>query len=202
MMEPMHEVWTSHRDCSHLCEGCPGCESPYPLGGVGDSDADVMLVGVEPAYNLDEVTVSTETEWSRAKEQLLIERKASDNPLWRHMKNVALAAGCKPAELYFTNVAKCANGDYKQRAAYCEGYLKQEIIAVDPQVLLLHGGKVIRKVGDILKIDFPSSVGDAHCQVYESRADVIPLYHWGYAYRQGNISGYNSEVAEAVSKAL
>jgi uracil-DNA glycosylase family 4 len=196
----MEEVWQNRQQEVGFCEGCPGCESPYPLGGVGNDDADIMLVGVEPAYNLDELYVDMDMSWQEAKPDILLERKASDNPLWRHMENVALAADCAPGELYFTNVAKCAAGSYEERVENCIGYFKQEVITVDPDVILVYGGKAIDAVFDVMGLEQSGTVGNMHTQMFETSSyKVVPLYHWGYIYRRGSISEYNTEVAKVVS---
>lgn len=201
--QPMGTVWQFRQSESSHCEGCPGCDSPYPLGGIGDPDADVMLVGMEPAYNVDEVTVDMDDTWEQAKRKMELERESSNNPLWRHMENVALAIDVSPLDLYFTNVAKCGNGDFEERVDHCENYLAAEITAVNPQVLLLHGGKCITVAGDILGLDFGRSVGAVHGELFEMRSfDVLPLYHWGYVYRQGNVTEYNSLVAKRVAEVL
>lgn len=201
----MQIVWRNRRDETGSCAECPGCDAPYPLGGVGDEDADVMLIAMEPAYNLDEMYVDIDMPWERAKERLLIERKASDNPLWQHMANVALAARCKPADLYFTNLAKCTTDDssFDERYSHCETYLPGELAQVDPELILLHGGNVISRVFQLFGEPEPSSVGSVHGDVVETASTMLmPLYHWGYAYRQRSVDEYNELVHRRVDEVL
>lgn len=202
-MSTIEEVWRNRQLEVDNCDSCPGCNAPYPLA-FGNTDADVMLVGMEPAYNLDERVANIEMDWEDVKDKLLVERKACENPLWQHMENVALAANTVPGNLYFTNVAKCGgtSDDFDERVNHCSGYLKQELITVDPQVLLLHGGNVLDVAADILGIEeLSGSVGSVHGEWFQKYSmNILPLYHWGYAYRRGNVTEYNKLVAKRVSE--
>lgn len=157
---------------------------------------------MEPAYNVD-VTVTMQDEWDVAKRKLMLERELSDNPLWQHMKNVASAADQEPRDLYFTNVAKCnSDSDFDDRAQHCMEYLPGEILEVDPKLILLHGGNVLNVTSDMFNISY-DSVGDVHGTLHSLNTfQVLPLYHWGYSYRQGNVEEYNTLVATAVSSVL
>lgn len=202
-MDSMQGVWRNKREASHRCEGCPGCDSPYPLGGIGNPHARVMLIAQEPAYNVDEDKVDIDMSWHKAKSQLEEDRQESMNPLWRHMMNISLALECDPLDLYFTNLVKCAAGDWDERADHCSPYIGGEFAQVDPDLIILHGGKVIEHMFESFDIDWSGAVGDVHGEVFESSSlKFLALYHWGYAYRQGNVSEYNSTVAKAVSEVL
>lgn len=188
------EFWQNHKNCQSHCEGCPGCDAPYPLGGLGDPDADVMLVGMEPAYNVDDDFVSTDMHWDKANAMLFINRKQQANPLWQHLNNVASAIDVPPWELYFTNVAKCnvEDSEYEERKEHCLEYLKTEIDDVDPQVLIAHGGKVCSVMEDLLGVDIS---GVPHGELFDTDfGQLLCLYHWGYAYRQGNVKEYDEFV--------
>lgn len=202
----MRHVWQNRKDCSSRCESCPGCEAPYPLGGVGAPDeADIMLVGQEPAYNIDMDRVNMDMSWGEARRQFIEDRRESLNPLWKHMMNVAIAAECSPEELYFTNLAKCNDGDspWSVRADHCQPYLAREVGLIDPDVLLLYGSKVIQRVFEMFGLNFSGSVGDVHTEVFETNTlKLIPLYHWGYPYRKGTVDEYNEAVREVVQEVL
>lgn len=196
----MEQVWLNRRDCTSHCSDCPGCDSPYPLGGIGDSDADIMLIGKEPAYNVDNDSVEIEMKWDAAKFMLTLNREKSRNPLWKHMENVAEVAECEPYDLYFTNVAKCNNDSmFGERSSHCKDYLRDEILEVDPETILLHGSKVINVVYSFLGLPRPSAVGPVHGTVVDAgRYTLLPLYHWGFAYRQHSVEEYDQTVREAI----
>lgn len=200
-MEPMERVWDNQHSCSGPCEGCPGCDSPYPLG-FGSVKSKIMMIGMEPAYNIDE-DHAADLRWTWARVQLMKDRMDSQNPLWKHMCVVAEAADTHPEFLYFTNLSKCSTGDFDVRVDHCRPYLVDEIITVDPELLLLYGGKVISSVFEMFSLKQPNTIGAVQGDVFEKAGrKLMPLYHWGYAYRQGNVDEYDQIVAESVRKAL
>ena len=197
----METVWYNRRDCTSLCEECPGGNSPYPLGGLGDPDSDLMLVAQEPAYNVDHDTVELEMDWERAKRVLEENRRESMNPLWRQILLVAEAAGLEPTDLYFTNLAKCNDGESTWRARYeqCRGYFLRELEIVSPRAILLYGRDVIDAVFALYGLEVPSQIGEVHaCPHDVPGRTVVPLYHWAYAMRSGQIESYNGEVTGVV----
>lgn len=201
----MRSTWKNFQNGESHCSGCPGQEAPYPLGGIGNEHADVMLVGQEPAYNVDDDTVDDEMRWFDAMDTMIENRRASMNPLWKHMMNISVAVGCSPTDLYFTNLAKCAVDDasFSDCLEHCRGYFPREVAHVDPQIILIHGSKVIRVVLDMFDIDWSGSVGDVHGDVFEiASLKLVTLYHWGYAYRQHTVDEYNQDVTDAVTEAL
>lgn len=205
----MRSVWQNFRNGDSHCSDCPGQEAPYPLGGIGDPRADIMLVGQEPAYNVDGDELADgapdDMDWQVAERFMIENRRDSMNPLYKHMMNVAVTARCAPTDLYFTNLAKCTVDDasYSDCLEHCRLYFPREVAHVDPTVLLLHGSKVITTVFDMFDIDWGGSVGDVHGEIFETGSlKLVSLYHWGYAYRQHNIDDYNDDVADAVTEAL
>lgn len=201
----MRSIWHSFKEGTSHCSGCPGQEAHYPLGGIGSTEANLMLVGQEPAYNLDTDTVDSDMSWSEAHERLIEDRRESMNPLWKHMMNIAVAAGCEPEQLYVTNLAKCATEDssFEDCHEHCSPYFARELGVVDPKVLLLHGSKVISSVFKLFGIEWNGTVGDVHAEIFEhAELTIVPLYHWGYSYRRNTVSEYNQEVAETVQETL
>lgn len=199
-MHPMESTWRNQREKDGPCTSCPGCLSSYPLA-FGDEDADIMLVGMEPAYNVDTDRGELQdlATYEEAMPILIHDRRESQNPLWRHMVNVALAAECQPEDLYFTNIAKCGSGDFDSRVNHCLGYFRNELVTVRPKLILLHGGKVINKVYEMYDLPRPKSVGSVHGKHVEFvSATLLPLYHWGYAYRNNTVDEYDKTVANAV----
>lgn len=201
---PMQTVWENHRKRSSNCANCPGCDAPYPLGGLGDPDADIMVVAQEPAYNVDDDAFAehgSDADWPAAKRAMEQRRRIDINPLYKHLVNIAVAAECEPYDLYFTNVAKCDDGNstFVERASQCKSYLIDEIASVDPELILLHGGKVIRTVLPMFGFDEPASISTVHGSVFEARSvKLLTLYHWGYAYRTGDVTKYNDLVFKKV----
>ncbi len=114
----MEAVWQNRCDCTSLCEGCPGCDAPYPLGGLGAPNSDPVLVAQEPAYKVERDTVDLEMKWDRARQVMEENRRESMNPLWRQILFVAEAASLGITDLYFTNLAKCNEGESTWRARY------------------------------------------------------------------------------------
>ncbi len=199
----MRSIWQSFQAGESHCDGCPGQEASYPLMGLGSTNASVMLVGMEPAYNIDESSVDSDMNWWDARDAMTDDRRSSMNPLWKHMMNIGIAAQCSPTDLYFTNLSKCNVDDFDGCFEHCRSYLPREIAVVEPQVLLLYGSKVINVVFDMFGIDWSGTVGDVHTEPHETGSlTLLPLYHWGYAYRQGDVETYNEEVKTAVSEVL
>lgn len=201
----METAWQNRRTCSSLCEECPGCDSPYPLGGLGDPDSDLMLLAQEPAYNVDEDTVELRMPWQEAKETMEENRRQSMNPLWRQMTVVSEAVGLRPTDLYFTNLAKCNDrkSSWQARFDQCRGYFLRELEIVSPEVILLYGRDVIDAVLDMWGLEPPDKISEVHAQRKEVPGrTLIPLYHWAYAARSGWINRYNQEVAQVVKAAF
>lgn len=147
----MEAAWRNQRESTSLCQDCPGCCAPYPLGGLGTPRSEIMLVGKEPAYNLGVDRVDEEQEdlsWEEARDQLVEDRRREHNPLWRVLTTVADAAECNPTDLYFTNLAKCGGSDstWVDRRDRCRGYLLREFERVSPAYLVLFGDRVINTV--------------------------------------------------------
>lgn len=201
----METAWQNRRTCSSLCEECPGCDSPYPLGGLGDPDSDLMLLAQEPAYNVDEDTVELRMPWQEAKETMEENRRQSMNPLWRQMTVVSEAVGLRPTDLYFTNLAKCNDrkSSWQARFDQCRGYFLRELEIVSPEVILLYGRDVIDAVLDMWGLEPPDKISEVHAQRKEVPGrTLVPLYHWAYAARSGWINRYNQEVAQVVKAAF
>lgn len=194
-------AWQNQQYGIQQCESCPGGDAPYPLGGIGDEDADVMLVAMEPAYNIDSPLVDGDEDWDKARTLLMMERKRSSNPLWRHMECVADAAGCDPSELYFTNLAKCNTPDssFEERFGHCDSYFPEEVADVDPKLIIGHGSKVCNVLDEWLQLDLPDHV--PHGEVFRSLSQtVLILYHWGYAHRNGTVDEYREVTATNVEE--
>lgn len=211
---PMEAVWQNWKTGSSCCEGCPGQEALYPLGGLGDPDSDLMLIGKEPAYNVNENTVRGDMSWPEAKQAMERDRRSHPNPLQRQMRTVADAAGLSgPADLYFTNSAKCNDGkcasrdsegsSWEERYGHCQGYLLRELETVSPSVLLLYGRHAIDVAFEAHGLDSPSKVSDVHTQPRQtSGRTLVPLFHWAHPAREGWIDRYNQEVARLVRSLL
>lgn len=188
-------MWQNWQDGSSKCDGCPGQEAPYPLC-FGNRSSDIMMVGQEPAYNVDEDRVERDMPWMEAQEQMVIDRRESMNPLWRHMMRLGLELEMAPDDLYFTNIAKCNPGSVE----HCRGYIPRELANVNPRVLLLYGSNAIMSVFDMFDIEWSGSVTDVHLEpVDRSHLTIIPTLHWGYAMRNGTFDQYNTEVAQTVN---
>jgi len=197
----METVWKNRRVYTSLCEGCPGCDSPYPLGGLGDLNSDLMLVAQDPAYNVGQDTAELKMDWGRAKQALEENCQEAMNPLWRQMLLVAEAAGVGTTDLYFTNLAKCNDGESKWQARFeqCRGYFLRELEIVSPEAILLYGRDVIDAVFGLYGLEVPSKIGEVHARARDVPGrTLVPLYHWAYAMRSGQIERYNEEVKEVV----
>ncbi|MFB6248367.1 MAG: hypothetical protein ABEL97_07345 [Salinibacter sp.] len=200
---PMKTVWQNRKEGASFCEGCPGRDSPYPLGGLGDPNADLMLVAQQPNYNVGHDKARMGMSWEEAKQALQEDRRESMNPLWRQMTNVAHAAGLGgPMDLYFTNLAKCDDREsrWEGRYGHCQGYFLREMQEVSPGAVLLYGRKVIGAVFDLHDLDEPETVGDVHAKPQPAYGRIlVPLYHWGHS--RFWTDSYQEEVAKAVREA-
>ncbi len=202
---PMKSVWQNWKNGSSHCQGCPGQEALYPLGGLGDPGSDLMLVAKEPNYNVQENTVRRDMSWPEAKQAMEQDRRSPPNELWGQMRVVADAASLDdPTDLYFTNPAKCNDKEepgspWEERYDHCRSYLVRELETVSPEVLLLYGRHAIDATFEAYGLDSPSKVSEVHARPRQaSGRTLVPLFHWAHEMREGRIDEYNQEVAEVV----
>lgn len=200
-MDTLQQIWSNRQDCAGPCERCPGCDAPYPFYGIGDEDADIMLVGIEPAYNIKEEHTGIGLSWDTAQTMMELDRKQSHNPLWRVMKRIGNAAGQSAEELYFTNVAKCGGSkdSRTERIEHCTDYLEQEIQQVDPDLILVFGSDATEEIKKLAGLGSTNAMKSEHGTLYKTEeADIIPFYHWGYAARNGDQKVWNLFVEKKV----
>lgn len=197
----MIEAWENQHNCEGRCADCPGTEAPYPLGGLGSLQSDIMVVAMQPNYNVDDDSITEDMVWVDAHRKLKADRAQSMNPLWKHLTNIGVAEGCAPEELYFTNLAKCTTDDssWSERYDHCSSYFTQELYEVSPDLVLAHGKKVIKALLSLFELEWSGKVGDVHGEVFEHQiADIGCLYHWGYAMRNNTMDEYNDVTYEMV----
>lgn len=171
----MIEVWNNQRNCKGQCAECPGTEAAYPIGGIGSLQSDIMVVANEPAPTEDDFS-----DWAKLHRKIKSEHAQEMSPLWKHLSNIGVAAGCKPEELYFTYLAKCnTDSTWESRYENCSGYFIQELYKVSPDLILAHGKQVVESLLSVFELEWSGDMVDVHGQVFEHEiADIGCLYDY------------------------
>ncbi|MFC0403272.1 uracil-DNA glycosylase [Paraburkholderia rhizosphaerae] len=149
------------------CERCRLCEKrTQTVFGVGDRDADWMLIGEAPGENED-----------RQGEPFVGQAgKLLDNML----RSVSLERG---ANVYIANVLKCRppgnRNPEPDEVARCEPYLQRQVALVKPKVIVALGRFAAQS---LLKTDASISSLRGRMHVYEG-VPVIVTYHPAYLLR-------------------
>jgi uracil-DNA glycosylase family 4 len=163
--------WSALRDVVASCQACGLCQGrTQTVFGVGDEQADWMIVGEAPGENED---LQGEP-FVGAAGQLL------DNML----KAVGRSRTGKGAEgAYIANVLKCrppANRNPQpDEVAQCEPYLARQVALVKPQVIVAMGRFAVQA---LLKTNEP--IGRLRGQVHHYEGvPVIVTYHPAYLLR-------------------
>jgi uracil-DNA glycosylase family 4 len=149
------------------CERCRLCEKrTQTVFGVGDRDADWMLIGEAPGENED-----------RQGEPFVGQAgKLLDNML----RSLSLARG---ANVYIANVLKCRppgnRNPEPDEVARCEPYLQRQVALVKPKLIVALGRFAAQS---LLKTDASISSMRGRVHAYEG-VPVIVTYHPAYLLR-------------------
>jgi uracil-DNA glycosylase family 4 len=152
-----------------VCTLCPLAQGrTHVVFGVGDPDADLMLVGEAPGYHEDQ------------------QGEPFVGPAGKLLDRLLADIGRKRSQVYIANVLKCRPPGNRnpslEEAAACEGFLRRQIALIVPKLILSVGGISAR---NLLGTDTP--VGRLRGTAHRVGPDGVPCvvtYHPAYLLRQ------------------
>lgn len=177
----LEEDWEQLQRVATSCTLCELSKSrTNVVFGVGNRNADIMLVGEAPGENED---LQGEPFVGRAGMLL---------------NQMLLAIGLERSEVYITNVLKCRpprNRDPSpQEVVLCTPYLKQQIALIKPKVIIAVG-----RIAAHYLLNTDESMGRLRGRIYnygELKTPLFVIYHPAYLLRSP------SEKAKAYSDLL
>jgi len=152
-----------------VCTLCPLSQGrTHVVFGVGDPDADLMLVGEAPGYHEDQ------------------QGEPFVGPAGKLLDRLLADIGRKRSEVYIANVLKCrppGNRDPQQpEIDACSDYLRRQLTLVDPKVVLTLGNFATRL---LLKRDV--GISRLRGQVYPWwNRYLVPTLHPAAVLRSGD----------------
>jgi uracil-DNA glycosylase len=159
----------SLRDRALVCEDCALCNSRTKVVfGVGDPEADLMLVGEAPGKNEDRQGEPFVGQAGRLLDQLLSE------------------IGLDRSDAYIANVLKCrppGNRDPRpDEIDACKGYLREQIRLIQPRVVVTLGNFATK-----LLLATDTGITRMRGQAYPwwLGATLVPTFHPAAALRSG-----------------
>ena len=129
----MFETWEELENSIIGCEKCKLCKTRKNIVfGVGNKNADIMLVGEGPGADED-----AQGEPFVGKAGKLMDRALD-------------GLGIKREELYIANIVKCRPPQNRNpepdEAAACIGYLQNQIALVKPKIIVLLGSVALKNI--------------------------------------------------------
>lgn len=163
-VEDLGDVRTDLGDCTR-CGLCAGRRNI--VFGVGDPQADLMVVGEAPGYHEDQ---RGEPFVGAAGEML--------------DKMLANVLGLPRAQVYIANVVKCRPPDNRnpdpQEIATCLPFLRRQIAAIEPKVILVLGSVAFRAL-----LDTSQGITRSRGRWHElDGVPVMPTFHPAYLLRK------------------
>lgn len=156
-------------ELAQLIRRCPNCDlaqtRTQAVPGDGPDNARLMFIGEGPGYNED-----------RSGHPFV-------GPAGRFLDELLATAGLKRADVFITNVVKCRppqNRDpLKDEIDACDGWLQQQIAAIDPPVIVTLGRY------SMAKFFAGESISRIHGQprTVGSRT-IVPMFHPAAALHQ------------------
>lgn len=150
------------------CRDCALCETrTNTVFGVGNPDADLMVVGEAPGADED-----------RAGEPFV-------GPAGQLLNRMLLAIGLSREQVYIANILKCrppGNRDpHPQEVLRCRAYLERQIDLVQPR-LILAVGRIAAQ--NLLRVDTPiGKMRGRWMELGERRTPITVTYHPAYLLR-------------------
>jgi len=210
MLNQIEKIWTNWQLNSEPCSECPDNDTKnywYPLFGLGNWNADTMVVCDTPAYNIENIEYRytknhlTESmiiqDFKTFAEKLLQERLDSNtNILIKILKSIVLGTNLTVHDLYFTNIKKCGNISRVQNHeayAMCFKNFLIELEVVKPKNIILVGGKAFNMLNNLFKFTDETSVMELFKipTIFNSHGyKILVVPHWGYYRRLGKIKEY------------
>lgn len=187
-MNIFQKIWSNWKNARGTCKNCPLVDGDgYPLYGVGDWSSNVVVLAASPAYNLREPDDIDSSDFREVSKGFLSNRLSDpDNVLIEVLQTLTKDSSMSASDLYFTNVRKCKGEDSLDKARRtCKNYLKEEIVAVNPLLIVTFGTKAIEAVCSIYECDFNcKTVMWKHFIRSIDNRTLLAFPHWGYIMRQ------------------
>ena len=151
------------------CERCELCKTrTNTVFGVGNPDADVMVIGEAPGADED------------AKGEPFVGRAG------QLLDNMLKAIGLDRKQVFIANILKCRPPNNRnpslEEVTACEGYLNRQIDLIQPKIILSVGGVSAK---NLLKTE--ESVGRLRLQQHQlvnRKIPVLVTYHPAYLLRK------------------
>ncbi len=160
--------WDTLKQQVATCAQCElSCQRTQAVFGVGDIEADYMVIGEAPGADEDREGEPFVGRSGKLLDQML------------------LAIGLQREQIYIANIVKCRppnNRDPKpEEVACCEPYLKRQIALLQPKVILAVGRVAAH---NLLKLNDPLGKMRRRDFTYsESHTPVVVTYHPAYLLR-------------------
>ena len=192
-------VWNNWSSGKGPCFECPNRDSQcrfYPKFGEGVLDGDIAFVAETPNEDERENQNSPKSRKNRTGE---FESKVRSNPIptWIKKGNrfsdtffkdiSADFSGDKKRGIYYTNIKKCGDIDseraeWKNKKAkfHCEQYLRKELQAVSPEIIVTFGNKATESLFETFETDVSfNNLKEVVLKAHNiNKYKVIPSYHW------------------------
>lgn len=167
--DSLDEIVTNARTCAGPCEGCPATTDTRADGeprskgvnpGLGNYDADVMFVTIEPSPAHGKLIDWDAYDWDGYNERYydrLLHRWDSGRAI---REIIAPIDGVTTDDVWVADSIKCppkSGQDDQARSeefAHCRRYLAREIEEIDPEIIVALGNKPATRTLDVL--DGPS----------------------------------------------
>ncbi|AWB28458.1 uracil-DNA glycosylase family protein [Halococcoides cellulosivorans] len=227
----LNRIWNNWQFGSGPCQDCPnrdnaGCYTPYY--GDGILDAEIAFVAETPGGGRD-IQNEDQLDWELPG-SFSAERGGASKPGWitdgnripdEFFDSVDAwfeGTGQYDRGIYFTNAKKCQDIDGKdmewkniKAKLHCREYLKPEMNAVDPEVIVVFGEKATDTTFDLYDVDeYIEAFNDVALSVYrDNEPYVIPSYHWSNLFRNlrhidgiDNHDAYWESLADTIESTL
>ncbi|WP_259517408.1 uracil-DNA glycosylase family protein [Halanaeroarchaeum sp. HSR-CO] len=220
LREVGYTIWENWYDGNGPCRHCPnrdekGYFNPKnidPGPESGDSNAEVVFVGMEPSDEIDgtsrkNLSVDEVPEsWSRRNRDPGFSNNRDGEDTIREWlfyesdgkKRIDPIFDKKlEGSVYYTNSKKCANTGERDELArcYCHDYLFSQLAAIEPTIIVPFGEKAVKSLSLRYFIPKYSKFSDVVVEVIgETQPHIIPSYHWSRPNFVSNIerAGYES----------
>jgi len=195
------EVWDNWCSGKGPCFECPNRDSQcrfYPKFGEGVLNGEFAFVAETPNEAGRKNQNSSESRRERNGE-FKSEIRNNPVPTWIKKGNrfsdsffediSADFSGDKENGIYYTNIKKCGDikserSEWKNKKAklHCEQYLRKELQAVSPEIIVTFGEKATESFFETFESDVKfNNLKDIVLKVHHINSyKVIPSFHWSY----------------------
>lgn len=168
------------------CGRCPAYEAGranHATPGFGNPDGDLLVLTAAPLDPFDRETYESWQAYNDTHTDPSLSTGRGGPDLEALLDPIE---GCGIDDLWIGHTVKCPPGDDESRALEfesCQHYLKTEIQAVDPQLLLGLGGTACLRALDILGINRSHVPVSKECgRLYQTDPPLLVSTHWQYGW--------------------